>query len=81
MTLLRLTNGFVYPECNFDMKSSYGYGEFNCLAYKLDSPSNCETKDKAEMNECEKYQFFCQSDLNQSPIKVCSQKSIEKPYW
>ena len=78
MTLLRLTNGFVYPECNFDMKSSNGYGKFDCLAYKFDSPANCETKEKAEINDCEKYQFFCQSDLNQSPIKVCSRKSIEK---
>ena len=80
MSLQRFTDGFVYPECDFDMNSTYGYGKFKCLRYKFDLSSNCETKEKAEINHCEKFKFFCQSDLKQTPIKVCSQKSIVKTY-
>ena len=41
-----------------------------CLAYKLDSPSNCETKEMTRVNNCMKRQYFCRSDLKQTPIKV-----------
>ena len=43
-----------------------------CLTYKFDSPSNCETKEKAEINSCTKYQFFCESDFKTIPVKVRS---------
>ena len=36
----------------------------------LDSPSNCETKEMAEINGCTQLHYFCQSDFKQSPVKV-----------
>ena len=41
----------------------------------LDSPSNCETKEMAEINGCTQLHYFCQSDFKQSPVKV------DNPSW